>query len=397
MSQSAVGKWVDSASKGKLKLALIQDNGKSYIAATTRNRTLIEAMVQERKKYFNGLSLKTISPKREFYELFNPDHVLDIIANLDIRGETLRQYNYFGDGAASWDRYQNRLIEENSPSSPTRTVEQLAMSRSYIDSILAKYKHINVIDVGPGNAFPVKDLLSRLLEQGKLGRYLAIDISADMLAIAERNIKEWFNGAVNFEADIRDITHERFADQLAGAYIGEQADDTINLVLLLGGTLGNLAAPDEALRVIYHSMGRNDLLLYNLKLDTDDNRSLFDFHPETKSVALSPTHSYLFDLLNIDQSYYAVDMGYDPRSRGRFIRAKLKVALSIKFELQAGTRQVDLQKDESILLWHYRHQSADDVIEQFKRNGFNTLQASQTGDHEFLLVICDLAGTSNRR
>lgn len=390
VSQSSVGKWVEAARKGKLDLELIQSGDKSYIAATSKNRATIEAMVRERKKYFNTRSLKIVSPKPEFYELFAPDQILDIITNLEVAREIPRQYNYFGEGANNWDKYVMQRVEEESPNAPTLAeAKQLAMNQSYLDALLARYKRVNIIDVGPGNALPIKQFLQHILDSGKLGRYLAIDISPEMLAIAERNIKKWFGDRVSFEADIRDITHERFIDQLAPASFDVFNAEAMNLVLLLGGTLGNFAWPDEVLRVVYHSMGRNDLFVYTLKLDEEKNRHIFDF--TANPGALSPNHRLVFDFLNIDDSFYEVETGYDKARSERYSRVRLTVALSIVFEFPEGRRQLDFEKDDTILLWRYKHQTADEVIDQFKANGFNVLQSSQTEDQEFLLVVCNIA------
>jgi len=389
VSRSAVGKWVEAARKGKLDLQMVDESGKSYIAATSKNLAIIEAMVRDRKKYFNKLSHKIIKPKPEFYELFAPEQILDIISNLEISGEIPRQYNYFGKGADIWDEYiQRRLAEGDKKSATFAAPLQLAMNRSYLDNVLGKYERINIIDVGPGNALPVKGLLTQLLSRGKLGRYLAIDISPEMLVVAQRNIKKWFGNRVAFEADVRDITHERFADQLARTSLSSPSEE-VNLILFLGGTLGNLFWPDEALRVFYHSIGLNDFFVYNLKLDNDKSRQTFDFAAKP-SEDFRKSH-FAFDLLDFDESCYEAETGYDPERGERFARVRINVALSIVFDLPGGQKQVDFEKDETIMLWRYKHQTADNVMDQFKANGFDILQASMTEDREFLMLICSVA------
>ncbi|HJQ08653.1 MAG TPA: class I SAM-dependent methyltransferase [Candidatus Saccharimonadales bacterium] len=379
--------WIEAAKQGKLDLTLHTQNNKAYVANTARNIATIKKLVTERKKYRNSRGFKTVTPRPEFYELYDEQQILDIISNLDVYHEIPRQYNYFDGGADYWDKYAQKMAVEDMPNTLTRTIKLLDMNKSYIDNLFAGRKRVNVVDIGVGNALPVKDFLAYLLEQGVMNRYIGLDISAIMLQIARRNIKEWFGDKVPFEGYELDINYDRFANLLANEYIRRDSKDTINVLLLLGGTLVNLRAPDGALRVIHASMGRNDVLLHTQKLDTENSRRYFNFSLEPGKSPLSPNYRFIVDLLNIDESFYDTEMGFDEEKRQRYIRIRLKVALTLKFEFNEGERSVDLNKDDAILLWRAWHQNAFDVIEQFKRNDFHPLQISQTEDKEYILTI----------
>lgn len=387
VSLRTVLNWIEAAKQGKLDLTLHTQNNKAYVANTARNIATIKKLVTERKKYRNSRGFKTVTPRPEFYELYDEQQILDIISNLDVYHEIPRQYNYFDGGADYWDKYAQKMAVEDMPNTLTRTIKLLDMNKSYIDNLFAGRKRVNVVDIGVGNALPVKDFLAYLLEQGVMNRYIGLDISAIMLQIARRNIKEWFGDKVPFEGYELDINYDRFANLLANEYIRRDSKDTINVLLLLGGTLVNLRAPDGALRVIHASMGRNDVLLHTQKLDTENSRRYFNFSLEPGKSPLSPNYRFIVDLLNIDESFYDTEMGFDEEKRQRYIRIRLKVALTLKFEFNEGERSVDLNKDDAILLWRAWHQNAFDVIEQFKRNDFHPLQISQTEDKEYILTI----------
>src|SRR6185369_6229936 len=125
-------------------------------------------------------------------------------------------------------------------------------------------------------------------------------------------------------------------------------------------------------------MNRNDLLIYNLKLDNEATRRYFDFGISAERTPLDAQAKLLVDTLNIDESFYDVEMGYDPERRERYIRIRLKVALTIKFAFEKGERLIEFNKNDTILLWRYWHQNAHEVTAQLERNGFDTLQTSQT-------------------
>lgn len=384
VSLRTVLNWIEAAKKGKLDLTLHTENGRSYIANSSRNMATIEQLVAERKKYRNTRGHKVISPRPEFYETYDKTQILDIIIHLDVYREIPSQYNYFGEGVGNWNRYAERIYEEDAPNLLVSTLDLMERNQTYIDSLLAKYKHVNVIDVGVGNALPVKDLLTYLLKQGKMGRYIGLDISQEMLELAGRNINTWFGEKITFEGHALNITYDHFTSLLASDYLKK---DTVNLVVVFGGTFGNLRFPDGALRTIHDSMGRDDLLLYADRLDTDKSRHYFDFNVEPGETAIDPHDRFCIDLLNIDRSFYDVEVGFDDQRNERFIRLRLKVALSINFKLGDQERAIELHKGDTLLSLRIRHRNALNVINQLHDNDFSVLHTSQTEDEAYILTV----------
>jgi SAM-dependent methyltransferase len=391
VSEKSIRNWIQAASEGKLDLELHDNQGRQHIINTSKNTALIEQLVLKGKKYKNTRSHKVVEPTAKFYELYSPEQVFDIVTNIDIYKEVPRQYNYFDGGAEYWDRYTNRLASEETPNILKATLELFSINQSYLDTLTEKYTQINIIDIGVGNAYPVKNLLEHLLSRKKLGRYIAVDISSEMLGIARRNIETWFDkDEVTFEGHELDINYDRFAHLLVNEYIKQDHDDTLNIILVLGGTLGNLRSPDSAFKAIHDSMTRNDMLITTHKLDTPTTRRYFDFNIDTKTQPLAPQYKFIVDLLNIDSSYYTVEMDYDEADKARFLRIRFNVALSIKFTFQGGERVIEINKDETLLMWRYWHQEALDVAHQLDGNGFHPLLMSQTEDRDYLLTVSRL-------
>lgn len=327
--------------------------------------------------------MKIVEPKEEFYNLYSKEQIRDIISNLETHREIPRQYNYFDSGAKRWEQYVERLASEDGPNTLTSTIKLLNINEGYIDNLLENYSRINVVDIGAGNAHPVKAFLAHLVKQNKLGRYIALDISPSMLEIAKKNIKTWFGSDVAFEGYEYDVNCDQFSKLLSN----ENTENTLNLVLLLGGTLSNLRDPDNGYRMIHDSMGSDDILVHTNKLDTESNRKYFDFNYEPGNTTLSPNHRLIFDLLNIDGSYYEVEMGYDPNLQQRYIRVRLKVAITIHFNLEEGAREVSLNENDTILLWRGIQHTAESIQAQFDRNGFYLLHTSQTPSQDYILTI----------
>jgi uncharacterized SAM-dependent methyltransferase len=387
ISQKTVTNWIRETKDGKLNLELYVENNKAWIANTTKNITLIEELVERRRKYRNSRGVKTISPKPEFYKLYTPQQIFDIASNLDIRREFPFKYAYVDGGADYWNKYATRLANEMAPNILNSSIEQLQTNQDYIDHLINRHQRVNVIDVGPGNAIPAKAFLQHLLGQGKVVRYVALDISPAMLKIAERNIREWFGDKVTFVAREADIAYDRFTDIFAEYAAGDSSANTVNVILAFGGTFVNMRSPDGAFKVIHDSMNRDDLLVYHLKLDSEAARHYFDFGVGDKMPVLDTQTKMILDLLNVDESFYDVEMGYDAQLRQRYIRIRLKVELGITFTFEKGKRILNFNKNETILLWRYWHQDTQEVLQQLQRNDFDVLQSSLTKELDYLLTV----------
>lgn len=389
VSLKTVHNWIDAAKQGKLELELYEQAGRTYVANNPTNIVNLERLVEQGKKYRNARYHKVATPAKEFYELYSRKQILDIITNLSVHHEIPRQYNYFNGGAESWDRFALHMREEKTPNLLKSTIELIQANLGAIDLLLGHATRVNVIDIGPGNALPVKELLEHLLETGKLHRYIAVDISESMLRIAEGNIKQWFGDRVKFEGHVKDVTHEQFDDLIVDDVLNQGSERTVNLALLLGATPMNSRDPYDMLKVIYKSLGNDDLLIYTDKPDSEAERRSFSVNAEPGLVGgvLSTKYRFIFDLLNIDESLYDVEMGFNEQKRAKFIRVRLKVALTIRFQFGNSERSAYFEKGETILLWRAWYMTALEVAACFEEVGFKLLHLGLTQDRQYLLNV----------
>ena len=387
VSLKTVHNWIDAAKQNKLKLNLHEHGSRIYIANNPNNITLLENLASEGKKYRNTRFNKTVNPLPEFYNTYSRRQALDIISNLTIHREIPNQYNYVDDGAYNWDSWVQRLSKEDKPNNLNNTRDLMRANLESIDKLIGSHTRVNILDIGVGNAYPVKELLEHLMKQGILHRYIAIDISQTMLDIAEKNINSWFGGQVKFEGHVRDISYERFDDLLVDDMLDKDSEKTFNMALLLGATPVNFRTFSDILKCIYGSMGENDVLAYTGKPDSEASRRYFDFHPTSGNATVSPINRYTLDLLGVDDSLYDVEMGYDGQKRMRYVRVRLKSSIIIKFKFADGEKQVRIEKGESILVLRVWHMSALEIISEFEKAGFILLESHMTKDRERLLTI----------
>lgn len=390
VSLSTVHNWITAAKNGKLNLKLYEKGSRTYIGNSSENERLLEQLAEKGKKKRNNLHHKIAKPIPAFYELYSQQQIYDIITNLRVHNEIPRQYNYFDGGASYWDEFANRLWQETAPNIMNGTIDLLRHNQDSIDQLLEGYKKVNVVDLGLGNALPVKELLAHLLEKQVLNRYIAVDISEEMLSIAKRNIDAWYSGKVKFEGYVKDITHERFGSLLVPDMLAKDGNDTVNLVLLLGGTLTNFRSWSSTLSTIYGSMGQNDLFIYTDKLDTDAARRYFLLNNDMGANALSSKYSFIFNMLNIDKSTYDVEMGFNEAKRMRFIKVRFRQAITIQFEFEGAKQEVTFDKGEQVLLWRAWHKTSQEITSEFENAGFDLLQTSTTKNRQFLLTVAGI-------
>ena len=383
VSEKSVRNWIEAARSNKLNLQLHEEKGKFYVANVAGNVAVIEKLVERGKKYVNRRGAVTLRPTDDFYRKYNNKQVLDIISSIQVHKELPLQYTYVSDGSESWDRYATRLSKDSLPNILTRTIELLDSADKLFDLLFAGVNKINVIDLGPGNGLPIRQTLERLIKKGRLGKYIAVDISEDMIRILEKNMRSWFDNDINFEYYIRDVSYERFNDLLAANY-GEEGD-AANIVCLFGGTLSNFRAPDQVLQAINNSMGTNDLLAYTCYLDSPRTRLHFDYD-EPVNKKLSVQEKLILDLLNIDDSLYEVKQEFNEKEHARTTSILPVKDITVVFELPTGTRRVELQKGKPILIWRHKHMNMAGIINLFARNGFNVMGA-MTADNDFGLII----------
>lgn len=384
VSEKSVRNWVAGALAGKNGLELFQHSGRHYIANTSKNDVAIKKLVERGIRYKNTRGRKVVRPQPEFYSTYSHLQILDIFSNLDIRREIPLQYTYFDNGAVHFDLYAKRLLGERIMNTLNATDDLLNVNLEYIDYLLSNFSHINVVDLGVGNALPVKGLISHLLKKGKMGRYIGIDISEEMLRIAEANINTWFEEKVIVEKYVKDLNYDHF-----GYLIAQDAleDKVANIVLLIGGTLSNMRHPSRVLRLINDSMNREDIFIHSLKLDSAKARRYFNFDVQQHTRKLDRVFGTVVQLLGLDDSHYEIQQLYDEQESSRLVRIVFNFDIDLEINVYGNPRRISFKKGERVTLWRARHLKTPDVLRELEAIDFDLLNVSKTPNQEYLLSI----------
>lgn len=386
VSDKAIRNWILAAQQNRISLDLYENKGRFYIADTIRNVSVLEELVEKGKKFRNRRTHKDIYPTKGFYDVYSSSQIIDIIDNLNKYRELPNSYLYFGKGATYWEAYLDKLLDAGNGNLLTNTIEVIRLNMSYIESLVAGYDTVNIINVCVGTCAGIRNVVSSLIQQNKMGRLICVDISPDMLRISQNKMKEWFGDNVQLETYVRDISYQRFGDILNIDSFGSRRK-AVNLIFFVAGPIVNFRDPDQPLNTIRDSMGRGDLLITTLKRDTEETRRFFDFNIDSDKNLLSDYDRALLDLLNIHESTYDFEQSFHETNKLRSIKIYPRFSFSIHFTVNEQEIVVDLTKGKPIMLWRSWHHTDQAVLDRFKRTRFNVIQTTKSLDENLNMLI----------
>jgi uncharacterized SAM-dependent methyltransferase len=387
VSDKTVRNWIAASLTGKLDLKVVEDRDKHYIADTVGNDQMLKKLTVKGRKYRNGRTYKVVSPKDEFYELYSLPQIIDIANLLEKEKELSWDYSYFGEAAAYWNQYLNEMYAAGEGNLLTNTIETFKFSYPYVDAITSHYDHINVVNICIGNNLVAKDIIAHIKNQGKLNRCIALDLSPDILDVAEKNTDKWFDNEVKLEKYVVDVRYQWFGDILAHNPKVMDAGSVMNLVLFIGGPIVCFKWPEQVLHTIHDSLGANDLLFTSQKRDTNEARDFFDFNVKSDTTLTGFRRNIMAHLLSIEPNFYTLEQAFDPQLRMRYMQLRLNVSVAVKFETETFTKTVELEKGDALFLWRSWQYSDEQILGKLRESDFSVLQTIQSKDKQLLATI----------
>jgi L-histidine N-alpha-methyltransferase len=176
------------------------------------------------------------------------------------RGLTARQKSlppkYF------YDERGSRLFEaicETPEYYPTRT--EMALLRRVAGEIVGRVRPRDLVELGPGSADKARFFLEAMEQLGTLGRYVPVDVSAEIVERSARALLE-HHPDLRIKAVIGDFFH----------HLDKVPDDERRLVVFLGSTIGNLERDESVsfLRSVAALLRPGDAFLLGADLVKDE-------------------------------------------------------------------------------------------------------------------------------
>ncbi|MEM1312628.1 MAG: L-histidine N(alpha)-methyltransferase, partial [Patescibacteria group bacterium] len=206
------------------------------------------------------------------------------------------------------------------------TPELLKMVKHFIKQF-GSNKKFNLIDLGPGNSYHTKILIDHFVGQDCMGKCVSVDISKEMLSIAQESIKKDFP-TVEQASFILDYE----VDDLGKIAREVKTPDSVNVILLIGSTFGNLSDETILLKNVANSLENNDLFLFTNRLDRHDNLKWNHLKSNNKRYLFIP------ELLGIDTSKSQYSLHFDIEDGFR----KASIALEKSYQISSNYTDIFL-------------------------------------------------------
>lgn len=383
VSSSTVGLLIKYSRAGKNNIQLQLKNKKYYIIDNPHNDAEVSRIVEENKKYRSNITCKRTKASEEFYKIFDEEEIIEILTDLKFKKRVKFKYSYKDAGASYWDSF---FLSHVSPIE--NSVEELLdHTHDDLTSFFKNSDKINLIDIGPGNGYPVKNIIKKIYEQGKFSSYIPIDISNDINRIAIKNITSWFKGVKSkgYELDIENAKFSKIF--LENKYL---ENNSANLIVHLGNTFNDHDDRVNVLKDIRNGIQNNDLLMVSTTLDNSLTRSDLKFF---KTPEANTQDGWLFTLLGIDTNKCEFTTRYESNLGAKTKNLKLDKDYVIKYDLFGKSKEIELFKGEEINTWVHKLITIPTLFQELEKADLQLVSLKIDNTSSNALFLCQAKQT----
>ena len=327
-------------------------------------------------------------PSSEFYAIFSQEEVLGIIDALESRREIPLKYSYKGRGGKIWDDFYLKYITPRWYRSSSTEIDLLRENFECINAYSQNCKKVNIVDVGAGNSYPVKEFVGRLHNLGRINKYIALDISEDLLKVSRENFTKWFP-VIDFTSHQIDIENNSLAQILLEIQANLEPEDTAQIFLHLGVTMGNHQNRAGVFKNFRDSMSKNDLLIFTNEIGSSSQwdgraRGGFKYHVE-------PVYSWIKNELGMRAEDCELVRKYDDKIDSIVANIKLRHPYTLSFRVGEIDKSVEISEGEEITIWRQHKYALPELQQDIERAGLQIVHYSTDKYLSNVMVICEVA------
>lgn len=325
-----------------------------------------------------------VEPNLEFYSIFSPEELLELITALENSREIPLKYSYKGRGATIWDNFYQKYILPKWYQPSSVEIELLHQNFNYINGVYQNCLSLNIIDVGAGNSYPVKKFISQLDKLGKIQQYIALDISQELLKLSQANFDKWFPKIAysSYPLDIESIPIP------AKMWQNSSQPDVPNIFLHLGVTIGNHRHRNQAWQNFRHSMKSNDLLVFTNEIGDNSQwdgqvRGGCKYH-------VDGIYNSLMNKLGMNASDCQLLRKYDMNTDSVIATMQFLQNYTFRFNKLGVDKTVEILAGEEVTIWrHHKHQMPE-LMQELEAAGLKLVHYSFNKYSTHIMGICQV-------
>jgi uncharacterized SAM-dependent methyltransferase len=325
---------------------------------------------------------RTVQPSSEFYAIFSEREIFGIIQALEVGKEIPLKYSYKGRGAKIWDNFYLKYIIPTWYRRTNLEIEMLNQNFAYLNGDSQKCQKVNIIDVGAGNSQPVKQLIARLDKLGKINKYIALDISEELLDLSQNNLKIWFPD-IEYRNQVIDIENNSIPTNLA-----QKPDNIANIILHLGVTIANHQNRHEVFKNLRDSMEKNDVLVFTCEIGAN---SQWDGIPRGGcKYHVDGIYQWVQDKLRINVKDCELVRKYDLATDSIVANIRFLHDYKIHFSCGEIDKNIQILAGEEITIWRHHKFQISELQQELAQVGLELIH--YTGDKylSHIMVICQV-------
>ncbi|MBD2532673.1 L-histidine N(alpha)-methyltransferase [Nostoc flagelliforme FACHB-838] len=329
-------------------------------------------------------------PSSEFYALFSEEEVLEIIEALEVRREIPLKYSYKGRGAKSWNDFYLKYVIPRWYGRVNVEIDLLKDNFQYLNSNIPTGKRVNIVDVGAGNSYPVKKFIRELNKLGKVNKYIALDISEELLHVSRNNFTKWFP-LVEFISSPIDIENSCVPQILFQNQVSLENDDTAKIFLHLGVTIGNHQNRDKVLKNFRDSMGKNDFLVFTN--ETGSNSQWNGIVRGGCKYHVDEIYGWVKNKIGIKSEDCELVRKYDFKTDSIVANLKFLHDYTINFSRMGIDKNIEISEGEEITIWRHHKYEIPKLLQEIERSGLQLMHYSTDKNQSHIMAICKVASS----
>jgi uncharacterized SAM-dependent methyltransferase len=255
---------------------------------------------------------------------------------------------------------------------------------NYLVDRLSNYSLVNVIDIGCGDGYLASQIVKELLSKEFTVKYTGMDISPRMLDIAEKNLKNKFPN-LPIEKVVNDFDYLVIREQLFLNKL-EETENSCNLILFIGSTIGNVYDRHRVLRNFYDSMYKDDILCINTDLRCFGEEEYIKHYLETPDNL--GRLLWIPDLLGLEGEDYELLPKFDQKIDSWTLKMKLNKDIDIPIEIRGLEKEISLLKNEEITIWNFFSYPIKEITRELNEIGFNPVHFALSKNNTAALYLC---------